>query len=140
MGQIAFMSPTVFNFYPPNYLVPGTSFNGPEFALFTTGTSVARTNFINTIIFNRININAERRVTAGTSISLAELQALAEADPTGNQLMDALNTKMMHGAMSPQMRSTIHNVVTTIPIENSLLRAQRAVYLVATSSQYQVQR
>jgi len=140
MGQIAFMPPTVFNFYPPNYLVPGNSFNGPEFALFTTGTSVARTNFINTIIFNRININADRRVTAGTSISLAEMQAHAEADPTGNQLMDALNLKMMHGTMSPQMRSTIHNVVTTIPIENSLLRAQRAVYLVATSSQYQVQR
>jgi uncharacterized protein (DUF1800 family) len=140
MGQIAFMAPTVFNFYPPEYLVPGTAFNGPEFALFTTGTSVARTNFGNTIVFNRININAERKVTAGTSISFADLQALAEADPSGNQLMDALNTKMMHGTMSPEMRSLIHNVVVTIPTSNPLLRAQRAVYLVATSSQYQVQR
>ena len=30
MGQIAFMSPTVFNFYPPDYIVPGTSFNGAK--------------------------------------------------------------------------------------------------------------
>ena len=66
MGQNAFMSPTVFNYYAPEYIVPGTSFNAPEFALFTTGTSVARINFGNTMIFNRINISEERRVTAGT--------------------------------------------------------------------------
>jgi uncharacterized protein (DUF1800 family) len=140
MGQVAFMSPTVFNFYPPNYVVPGTTFNGPEFALYTTGTSIARANFANTIIFNRINIDAEKRVTLGTSISLADLQAVSEADPTGNQLMDAVNQRMMHGTMSPEMRNIIHNAVVTVPIANSLLRAQRAVYLVATSSQYQVQR
>jgi uncharacterized protein (DUF1800 family) len=140
MGQVAFMSPSVFNFYPPDYIVPGTTFVGPEFALFTTGTSVSRANFGNTIIFNRINVNTDRRVTAGTSISLAEMQSFAEADPSGNQLLDMLNLRMMHGTMSPQMRSTILNVVQTVPESNPLLRAQRAVYLVATSSQYQVQR
>ena len=140
MGQTAFMSPSVFNFYPPDYIVPGTSFKGPEFALYTTGTAVTRANFGNTIIFNRININADRRVTSGTSINLAEMQAFAEADPSGNQLMDMLNLRMMHGTMSPAMRSTILNVVQTVPESNPLLRAQRAVYLVATSSQYQIQR
>ena len=140
MGQNAFMSPTVFNYYAPEYIVPGTTFNAPEFALFTTGTSVARVNFGNTMIFNRINISEERRVTAGSSISLAELQAFAEADPGGNRLMDALDLKLMHGTMSAQMRETILNVVLTVPASNPLLRAQRAVYLVVTSSQYQVQR
>ena len=140
MGQIAFMATTVFNYYAPEYLVPGTSFNGPEFALFTTGTSVSRINFGNTLIFNRINISEERRVTAGTSISLAEMQAFAESDPGGNRLMEAINLKLMHGTMSAQMRETILNVVLTVPASNPLLRAQRAVYLVVTSSQYQVQR
>jgi hypothetical protein len=51
-----------------------------------------------------------------------------------------LNLRMMHGTMSPAMRSSILNVVQTVPASNPLLRAQRAVYLVATSSQYQVQR
>jgi hypothetical protein len=140
MGQIAFVSPSVFNFYPPDYIVPGTTFNGPEFALFTTGTAVARVNFANTMFFNRVEISPDRRVTAGTSISLADLQVHAEADPSGGQLLDVLNTKMMHGTMSPQMRSTILGVVQTIPASNPLLRARRAAYLVATSSQYQVQR
>ncbi len=140
MNQIAFMSPTVFNFYPPDYIVPGNSFNGPEFALFTTGSSIARINFANSIVFNGIPINPERRVTAGTSLSFAELQAFVEADLSGNQMMDVLNARMMHGTMSPEMRATILNVVLTVPASAPLLRAKRAVYLIATSSQYQVQR
>jgi len=140
MGQTAFMAPTVFNFYPPDFVSPGTSFVGPEFGLYTTGTAVTRINFGNAIFFGRIDVNAERRVTAGTSVSLAEMASFAAADPTGNQLLDMLNLRMMHGTMSPQMRSTILGVVATVPESNPLLRAQRAVYLVATSSQYQVQR
>ena len=140
MGQIAFMAPSVFNFYPPDFVAPGTSFVGPEFGLYTTGTAVTRINFGNTIFFGRIDPNADRRVTAGTSVSLAEMASFAAADPTGNQLLDMLNLRMMHGTMSPAMRGTILGVVETVPESNPLLRAQRAVYLVATSSQYQVQR
>jgi uncharacterized protein (DUF1800 family) len=140
MSQTAFMSPSVFNFYPPEYVVPGTSFKGPEFALFTTGTAVTRANFVNGIVFGRIDPNEERHITAGTSISLAEIASFAAADDSGGQMLDMLNLRMMHGAMSAQMRATILNVVQTVPASNPLLRAQRAVYLVATSSQYQVQR
>ena len=140
MSQIAFTAPSVFNFYPPEYIVPGRSFNGPEFALFTTGSAISRLNFVNMLVFNGVPLNAERLVTHGTSLGFGELQAVAASDPTGNQLMDLLNARMMHGAMSPQMRSTILNAVLTVPESNPLLRAKRAVYLVATSSQYQVQR
>ena len=140
MGQIAFMSPTVFNFYPPDYVVPGTTFVSPEFSLLTSGTSVARINFINTMVFNRIDVNTDRRVTLGTSLSFADLQALAAADPSGNMLMDDLNHRMMHGAMPGPMRATILNAILTVPASDPLQRAKRAVYLVATSSQYQVQR
>ncbi|HEY8563411.1 MAG TPA: DUF1800 family protein [Pyrinomonadaceae bacterium] len=140
MGQVVFMAPSVFNFYPPDYVVPGTSFKGPEFALYTTGTAVTRANFANTIIFSRISVNPERRVTAGTSIDLAEMQSFAQADPSGDLLLEMLDLRMMHNIMSPQMRETIRNVIQTIPASDPLLRARRAVYLVATSSQYQVQR
>ncbi len=143
MGQTAFLSPTVFNYYPPDYVVAGTTLNSPEFALYTTGTSIARANWGNTIVFNRININAGRGVTVGTSISLADIQAISQADNTGNMMMDELNRKMLHGTMSPQMRSTILTAVTAVPsatAANHLLRAQTAVYLIYTSSQYQVQR
>jgi len=140
MGQVPFMSQTVFNFYQPDYIVPGTTMNGPEFGLMTTGTSVSRINFANTLIFNGIGLNTERHVTQGTSISVADIRDIAAGDPSGNDMMDVLNLRLMHGAMSPQMRGTILSAVLSVPASDPLLRAKRAVYLVATSSQYQIQR
>jgi uncharacterized protein (DUF1800 family) len=140
MGQIAFMPPTVFNYYPPEYIVPGRSFNGPEFALFTTGTAIARINFVNTLVFNGVPVNEERRVLQGTSIDLSDMAALAAYDPTGTELLTALNVRMMRSGMSTEMRNTIQNAILTVPASDPMLRAKRAVYLVATSSQYQVQR
>jgi uncharacterized protein (DUF1800 family) len=139
MGQRAFFSPTVFNYYPPDYVVPGTTVLGPEFGIFTTGTSIARINAVNSIVFNRITVSQPDSPN-GTSINMDSWSTLAAADTSGNQLMDALNSKMMHGAMSQTMRSTILTAVAAVPTTNPLLRAQTAVYLIATSSQYQVQR
>lgn len=138
MGQNTFNSPTVFNYYTPDYVVPGTALNGPEFGILTTGTAIARANFLNTIVFSRVNVSGN--APAGTSINLAEMQALAAADPSSNQLLDALNQKLMHGTMSAQMKNTILTAVQAVPSTTPLVRAQTAIYLIATSSQYQVQR
>ena len=139
LGQNTFYSPTVFNYYMPDYTIPGTAVNGPEFGLMTTGTAIARANFMNTFVFSRVN-GGSTNAPLGTSINLTEMQALATADTTGNRLVDTLNTKMMHGTMSAQMKSTILTAVQAVASTNSLLRTQTAIYLVATSSQYQVQR
>jgi hypothetical protein len=139
MSQLPFQSPTVFNYYPPNYVIPGGSLLGPEFALMTTGTSIQRANFMNTMVFNRISVNVPN-IPNGTSIDLTQLQALAAADPTSSQLVDSLNWKMLHGTMSQPMRDTIITAVNSIASSNPLLRARQALYLVATSSQFQVQR
>ncbi len=138
MGQNTFFAPTVFNYYSPDYIVPGTALNGPEFNILTTGTTIARANFVNTVAFSRVSVSAN--VPSGTSINLAEMQALSAADTNSNQLLDALNTRLMHGAMSAGMRNTILTAVQTVPGTNTLLRVQTAIYLIATSSQYQVQR
>ena len=139
MGQRSFYSPTVFNYYPPDYIVPGTTLNGPEFSIFTTGTAIARANAVNSIIFNRIAVSQPDSPN-GTAISFDRWSALSTADASGNQLVEALNQKMMHGAMSSSMRSTLLTAIAAVPTTNPLLRAQTAMYLIATSSQYQVQR
>jgi hypothetical protein len=142
IGQDVFRPPSVFNYYPPDYIVPVSGIKGPEFYLMNTSTSLRRANFGNTIVFNNIPATTGTNTNApnGTSIDLSEMQALAVADTSAVQLMDALNRKMMHGAMSAQMRSIITTAVLAVPSSNPLLRARTAVYLVATSSQYQVQR
>jgi uncharacterized protein (DUF1800 family) len=139
LGQSVFNSPTVFNFYQPNYIVPGTTILGPEFGIYTTGTSIARANLFATYAFNGLAISAPDR-PLGTKINLTEAQAVSAADPTGNQLLDYLSRRMLHNTMSTQMRNFILPAVTAIAASNSLGRAQTAVYLIASSSQYQVQR
>lgn len=138
IGQNPFNSPTVFNYYPPDFVVPGTSLLGPEFGILTTGTAVGRANVVNTMTFGQINTGENN--PAGTRIDIADLQALSTADPTGNLMLDALNQRMLHNTMSPQMRSTILPAVTIIAASDTLGRARAAVYLVASSSQFQVQR
>lgn len=142
MGQIPFQSPTVFNYYPPDYVIPGTSLLGPEFALMTTGTTIQRTNYINRMVFTTIPIpGGTTNSPQGTSYNFDDVVAASSADPTGNKMMDLLNQKMMHYTMSPQMRESIRVAATqNIAASNPLGRARQAIYLVATSSQFQVQR
>ena len=143
MGQTPFRSPTVFNYYPPDFVIPGTTLVGPEFALMTTGTAIQRANFANRMTFtspaiNNVPVNVD--IPNGTSLDYSDLQALVAADTTGNTLMDELNRRMMHGTMSAAMRSTILTAVTAYISTDTINRVRQAVYLVATSSQYQVQR
>ncbi len=139
LAQDVFRAPSVFNYYPPDYIVPVSGIRGPEFYILTTSTAFRRANFGNTIVFNTIPINGTLAPN-GTSIDPAEMQALAAADASGAQLVEALNKKLMHGTMSPEMRNIITTAVVAVPAANTLLRARTAIYLVATSSQYQVQR
>lgn len=141
IGQDVFRAPTVFNYYAPNYVIPGTSLLGPEFGIMTTGTAIGRVNQINRMTFNRINVSTgNTNIPLGTSIDLSEMIALSQTDSTGNQLVDTLNTRMMHGAMQTEMKNTILTAVQAVSSSNPTLRAQTAIYLVATSSQYQIQR
>jgi uncharacterized protein DUF1800 len=136
MDQDVFRPPTVFSYYPPDYLVPGsTTIGGPEFGIYSATTSLRRANFVNTIVFS--SIGASTNAPNGTSLDLAGLQALA-GNPAA--LVDELNRVLMHGSMSTAMRNSIIAAVNAVSSTNPLLRARQALYLVATSSQYQVQR
>jgi uncharacterized protein (DUF1800 family) len=136
MGENLFNAASVFNFFPPTARVPGENALGPEFAIFSSLTSLRRANFVNQVIFSTIPAAPPNR-PSGTSIDLALWDPLA-ADP--DQLLDALNTLLLHGTMSAEMRETIKTAVTSVPEGNRRLRVRTAIYLIATSSQYQVQR
>lgn len=138
MGMDVFRPPSVFSYFSPSTVVPGTGgVRGPEFGILSTSTTLRRANFVNKIIFTTIPIPVSANAPQGTSIDLSPMQALA-GDPA--QLVDALNNLMLHGRMSPEMRSSIIEAVLKVPGSNPLKRARTAVYLVATSSQYQVER
>jgi uncharacterized protein (DUF1800 family) len=138
LGMDVFRPPSVFSYFSPGTVAPGTAgVRGPEFGLFTTSTSLRRLNFVNTLVFSNTPIPVSREAPNGTSIDLSPLQALA-ANPAA--LVEALNVLLMHGAMSDAMRESVVGAVSAVAASNPLKRARTAVYLVATSSQYQVER
>ena len=136
--QPVFYSPTVFNYYSPDYIVPTTDALGPEFGIQNTSTALNRVNTANTLFFSTIIPPSPKVIGAtGTSLNLGSLQALA-ADPA--QMLASLDTLLLHGTMSSAMKSAITAAVNVIPVSDPLSRARTAAYLVGTSSQYQVQR
>jgi hypothetical protein len=129
----------VFNYFSPDYIIPGTTVLAPEFEILNTGNGVKRTNFVYLLTFDGFVPNATDSFR-GTALDYSEYIPIAAGDPTGNQLLDLLNVRMMHGAMVQGQRDKILTAVLAVPSSNPLLRVKTAAYLIAASSQYQVQR
>ena len=130
MGQNALFPGSVFNFFSPNFVIPGTSLYGPEFQILTTATTLNRANFVNTFVFG--SLGSTTTVNFGSYASQA-------SNP--GALLDSLNTLMLHGTMTADMKTSILTAMQAVPAGTSqaLQQAQTAIYLIGTSSQYQVQ-
>ena len=139
LGQDVFNPPTVFSYYPAGFGLPGTNLIGPEFGILDTSSTYQRANFVNTLFLansgNGIPVGTNR--PSGTQLNYSAYQAQAG---TPSALVDLLNTNMMHGTMSSSMRTSIINAVTGIASSDPAGRTRTAIYLVATSAQYQVER
>ncbi|MGA2418774.1 MAG: DUF1800 family protein [Candidatus Acidiferrum sp.] len=128
MSEDIFNSPSVFNFYPPASLIPQTTLNGPEFAIFNTNTSLARVNFINSIVYGQIS--------GGTSMDFTPVINAGTPD----QMVAWLNTLFLHGTMTSDTQSSITTALNAVtPTADTKNQAKTAIYLVLSSSQYQVQ-
>jgi uncharacterized protein (DUF1800 family) len=139
LDQDVFNPPSVFNYYPMDYVLQNTNLLAPEFGIFSTGTALKRPNFVNQMVFGD-GITRNGDTPCGTRIVMTKWQSLAEADTSGQFLVDTLNREFMHGSMSLLMREHILTAVQTVPVSNSLKRARTALYLATTSPQFQVQR
>jgi hypothetical protein len=128
MDQPPFQSPSVFNFYPPNFQVQGTALLGPEFKLLNANTSVDRVNFINDLIYGSVG--------PGTTINVAPY-----INAAGNvtNLLSLINTNIMHSQMPSDMYNTIYSTLTSGVYTTPTATAQAALYLTLSSSQYQIE-
>jgi uncharacterized protein (DUF1800 family) len=136
MSQDVFRPDSVFSYYPADYVVPGTSLAGPEFGILNATTALARANFIQYLTFWQIDPSDNG--PKGTALDLTRLEQLAAANP--DALLSELDRLLLHGTMSPEMRASIRGAVDAISVRQPQLAAPQALYLVATSSQYQVER
>jgi len=136
MSQDIFNPASVFNYFPPTARVPGESAGGPEFAIYSSLTSLRRDNFVYRVVYSSIPPALPNR-PVGTSIDLSSWDSLA-SNP--DELLNRLDTLLLNGSMSASMRQSIKNAVLALPASNARGRVRAAVYLVLTSSQFQVER
>lgn len=127
LNENPYRANSVFNFFPPNYVIPGTQINAPEFGIENTATVTLRLTLADQITSNTIN---------GFNVDLSATSNLGQLAKTPGDLVDALGTLFLHSQMSPDMRTAIINAIT--PLTDMGQRVRIAVYLVITSSDYKV--
>ena len=142
MGQNVFSAPSVFNFYQPDFrvIVDGQPLFAPPAQLLTTATIIQRLNLLNDFLFGTIQSGGDPNPSGSeTTTVVFNFAPWDQLAPNPAQLVDALNEALMHNAMSPNMRQMAIDAVTSVQ-NNNRLRVQTAIYIIASSMQYQVQR
>jgi hypothetical protein len=126
MKEEPFESPTVFNFYPPDNGIPGTTLLGPEFRIFNSTTAISRINFVNDLVYGSVGSTTKPDISAYVALA---------SDPA--TLVDSLSNVLTHGPLSDGARTTIITTITSLT--DNTKRVKTALYLIGSSSQFQVQ-
>ena len=127
LGEQPMRSPSVFNFYPPEYVIPGTNLNAPEFGLENTASVTLRETLADKLSSSKLS-------GFSTDLSKTSPLGLIAADPA--KITDTLGVLFLHGQMSSDMRSVIINTISSLTDYGQRVRV--ATYLILSSSQYKV--
>lgn len=144
LGQEVLNAPSVFNFFEPGYSQPGPIAAGllsPEFQITGDTQVIKSANFLRNQIYRTSDANdpnnARRIILNPTADQLTRADSPA-------LLVDSLNTLLMAGQMSADMKTLIVNNVNAVTNSNvdtqRKNRASRAIYLIVTSPEFSVQK
>ncbi len=140
LDQAALRSATVFNFFMPDFVLPGdlasAGLYAPEFQILTATTAITVPNFLYTYIYNT------RSTTDGTQQTIGlDLTSLLPLTATPQQLVDNLNLVLTGGTMSKATSDRIVAAISGMPNGTSTTeKARSAIYLVTTSADGSIQK
>jgi uncharacterized protein (DUF1800 family) len=150
IGQAPLRSPTVFNFFKPDYAQPGEVHDrglaSPEFQILTDTMIVATPNYL----FHEIFCDYTGSEDCWASDDPATMQmnedrdaALAASDPAA--LVDEYSRLFMSGQMSPFMKGVLVNRLQQMSADDygdnlGRRRVQHALYLILNSPEYSIQK
>lgn len=143
LRQHVFRSPSVFNFYPPDYPVPGTTQTGPAFGIHNANSALQRLNFLSYLLdMGGSPPTADVPRAVGTRVRLDAY--LADADDAA-KLVDRLSRLVTGQALPTAPRGKVIDAVnawtaTNDPDNWRANRVRTAAYLVFGSPNYQLQR
>ncbi len=136
-AQSPLYASSVFNFFAPDYMSPGTlqqaGLFAPEFFITTESTVISSANKIRTALYNQPSQTNPDAIV----LDLTSLSALS-GNPAA--LVDSLNYLLMAGEMPSATRNIVVNTVSQISAASSLERAQTAVHLLVTSPDFVIQK
>ena len=134
LSQGPLQSPSVFNFFDPEYRLPGevadAGLRSPVFQILNANNAVLLVN----AMFETVETGMPSGVEVVT-LDLADEIALA-SDPAA--LIDHLDVLLMHGDMSAAMRSSLLAHLAAVPVDMPEERARSAVHLIIVSPEYVV--
>lgn len=125
-GQTLYAPPSVFSYFSPGYRIADGKLLGPEFQIQSPSVSMLRADMVNALVNGGIK---------GVTFDQTPFTSLA-AMP--DSLLDYLSALLFHGQMPDDMRATIKTAMAAAP--TGAMKARAAIYLAASSSQYQVER
>jgi uncharacterized protein (DUF1800 family) len=145
LAQAALRAPTVFNFYEPNFVLPGSiaaaGLYAPEYQILTDTTALTQPNFYYTYIYNNRSATDMAQQTIG--LTLTDWLPMAR---TPQQLVDSLNLLLAGGAIPKIATDRMVTAVTAMPVGTAtntapdLERVRSAIYLVTTSQYGAIQK
>ncbi len=160
LAQHPYRAPSVFNFFRPGYVAPGSvsaaqNMVAPELQIVNATSIPGYINFITGFIFRDpedvdveefqeelneegINLDAEGAVNSFQANYDAEIAQASNIDA----LLDHLDLKLTYGTLSNETRQAITDVLQQLPVEDDgdrLERVRYAVLMIMTSPDYLVQ-
>jgi uncharacterized protein (DUF1800 family) len=124
LGEDLFYPATVFSYFSPLYTLENGE-PAPEFQIYSTQTATNRADVINTILYGALD--------KSTTVNLSPFL------PSGNNISSMLNTisyAFLHDAMSNDLRAAASSAASAAT--GAKAQAQAALYIVLTSSEYQI--
>ena len=143
LRQHMFRSPSVFNYYPPDYPLPGTQLVAPAFGIHNANAALQRINFTNYLLFwSGSNPDANVPNALGTRVNLSAFTADADDPP---KLVERLSLLALGEPLPTASRNAVIQAVSAYTKQNNgndyrTSRVRQAAYLVFASPQYQVAR
>jgi uncharacterized protein (DUF1800 family) len=132
LDQDIFNPPSVFNYYAPNFVVPGTALFGGEFEIQTPNNAIWRADDVSTL-FSQWSTGIQN-YGPGTTVDITPFVALAATPAT---LVNALDLTLTHGTMPSGMKSIIVSAVSG-DADAPLQVVEHAIYLILSSSYYNI--
>jgi len=135
LGQTPYAAASVFNFFPPSYVIPGTAINAPEFAQENTASAIARLNLADSIVRNHLtSFNID---TSPTSFLGQIASATGNPATDSANLVNTLNILFVHDQMPAAMMSAI--VANAALLTDIGQRVRVSTWLVISSNFYQIE-